>query len=149
MRLPHPLAGRLGSEQHHPLVLVQHQPLDQHQPHERLTQAHAVAQESPAVLAADLHQRPVRLLLVAIELAEHARLRLVPLPCCELAAPEELVQRPGVHVERREFGGVAGDGPQHVGSDVFRRGPVRLESVLELGHLPAALHLDVQLHVAS
>ena len=149
MRLPNALAGRLGSEQHHPLVLVQHEPLDQHQPHERLAQAHPVAQEGPAVLAADLHQRPVRLLLVAIELAEHARLRLVPLPRCELSAPEELVQRPGIHVERRELGGVAGDGPQHVGGDVLRRGPVRLEPVLELGDIPAALHLDVQLHISG
>ena len=149
VRLPHALAGRLGGEQHDPLVLVEHQPLDQHQPHERLAQAHAVAQERPAVLAGDLHQRPVGLLLVAVELAEHARPRLVPLARGELAAPEELVQRPRVHVERRELGGVAGDGPQHIGGDILGGGPVRLEPVLELGHLPAALNLDVQLDVAG
>ena len=41
-------SGRLGDEQRHPLAVVDHQPLDDHQADERLAQAHAVAEESAA-----------------------------------------------------------------------------------------------------
>ena len=128
--LPHSLPSRLGGEQDHPLVLVQHEPLDQHQPHERLAQAHSIAQERSAVLAGDLHQRPVRLLLVAVQMAEHSGPGLVPLTCGEFTTPEELVQSLGIHVEGREIGGVPGDGPQHILSHVLGSSPMGLEPVL-------------------
>ena len=76
VRLPHRLLRGLRREQHDTLALVQDEPLDQHQPDERLAETDAVAEERAAVLAGDLHQRPVRLLLVAVELGEHLRLRL-------------------------------------------------------------------------
>ena len=149
VRLPDPLPRRLRSEQHHPLVLVQHQPLDEHQPHERLAEPNPVAQERPTVAPGDLHQRPVRLPLVAVEMTEHPRPRLVPLARREFPTPEVLVQRLGVHVERGVLGRVAGDGPQHVVAHIGRRSPVHIEPVLKLRHLPAALNLDVQLDVAG
>ena len=77
----------------------------------------------------------------------HSRAGLVPLAGGQLPAPEELVQGLGVDVERGELGGVAGDGPQHVLGDLFGLVPVDVEPVLELGSLPAALDLDVQLDV--
>ena len=101
MRLPDRLLRCLRREQHDPLALVQDEPLDQHQADERLAEADAVAEERAAVLARDLHQRPVGLLLVAVELREHLRLRLVPLAGGDLVAAEELVERLRVDLERR------------------------------------------------
>ena len=63
-------------------------------------------------------------------MAEHAGVGLVPLTCGELAAPEELMQGLGVHVEGREVGGVPGDGPQHILGHVLGCSPVGLEPVL-------------------
>jgi hypothetical protein len=49
---------------------MEHEALDQHEPDEGLAQAHAVAEKGPAVLTGDLHQRPVGLLLVTVQLAK-------------------------------------------------------------------------------
>ena len=144
---PHALLGGFGSEDHHPLVFVKHQPLHQHQPDEGFAQAHAVAEEGSSVLAGDLHQRPVGLSLVLIEVREHPRVGLVPFAGGELPAPEELVEGLGINVEGGELGGVAGDGSQHILGDFFGLFPVDVEPVLELGDFPAALDLDVQLDV--
>ena len=78
-RLPDRLLGGLGREEHDSLALVQDQTLDEHQTDERLAETDAVAEEGPAVLSRDLHQRPVRLLLIAIELGKHLRARLDPI----------------------------------------------------------------------
>ena len=149
MRLPHAFLRRLRGEKHHPPVLVQHETFDEHEPHERLAEPHPVAKERPAMAPGDLHQRPVGLLLVAVEMLEHPRPRLVPLARGEFPAAEVLVQRLGVHVERGVLGRVPGDGPQHVVADIGRCSPVHIEPVLELRHLSAALDLDVQLDVAG
>ena len=101
VRLPDAFLRRLRSEQHDALALVQDQPLDQHQPDEGLAETDAVAEEGAAVLAGDLHQRPVGLLLVAVEPGEHLRAGLVPLGRGQLVAAEELLQRLRVDVERR------------------------------------------------
>src|SRR6266550_2830354 len=60
MWLPDSFLGTLWSEEHHALAIVQDEPLDQHQPDERLTQAYAVAEKSASVLASDVQQRPIR-----------------------------------------------------------------------------------------
>ena len=92
VRLPHPVLGRLGGEQHDALPLVKDEPLDQHQADEGLAETDAVTEERAAVLPGDLHERPVRLLLVAVEVTEHERPPLVPLRGGQLVAPEELLQ---------------------------------------------------------
>ena len=79
VRFPHALLRRLGSEEHHALPFVQHQPLDQHQADEGLTEAHAVAQERAAMLAGNLHERPVGLLLIAVDPGKHFRAGFIPL----------------------------------------------------------------------
>jgi hypothetical protein len=70
--LPDTLLGGLGCEQHDTLAFMQDEALDQHQADERLAQTHAIAQEGATVLPGDLHERPVRFLLVAVEVREHA-----------------------------------------------------------------------------
>ena len=99
MGLPHALLGSLRCEQHDTLALVKDEPFDQHQTDEGLAKTHAVTEERPAVLPGDLHERPVRLLLIAIEVREHARARLVPLGRGQLVPPEELLQGLRVDVE--------------------------------------------------
>ena len=148
MRLPDALLGGLGREQDDALALVQDQALDQHQADEGLAEADAVAEERAAVLAGDLHQRPVGLLLVAVELREHLRASLVPLRRRQLVATEELLQRLRVDVERRDRDGCAAmTVSMIVVGDVGRFVPVRLEPLLELRHLASALDLDVELDV--
>ena len=147
VRLPDALLRRLRSEQHDALALVQDEALDQHQPDEGLAETDAVAEECAAVLARDLHQRPVGLLLVAVELREHLRAGLVPLGRGQLVAAEELLQRLRVDVERRVEARVALDGLDDRVGDVRRLVPVRLEPLLELGDLARALDLDVQFDV--
>ena len=92
--LPYRLLGGLRCEQHDTFALVKDEPLDQHQADEGLAETHAVAEERAAVLPGDLHERPVRLLLVAIEVREHARPCLVPLGRGQLVPAEELLQGP-------------------------------------------------------
>ena len=92
VRLPDALLGRLRGEQDDALALVQDEALDQHQADEGLAEADAVAEERAAVLARDLHQRPVGFLLVAVELREHLRPGLVPLGRGQLVAAEELLK---------------------------------------------------------
>ena len=59
MRLPDRLLRRLRREEHDALALVEDEPLDEHQADEGLAETDAVAEERAAVLAGDLHQRPV------------------------------------------------------------------------------------------
>ena len=110
VRLPHPFPGRLRCEEDDALAFAQHKALDQHQADERLAETHAVAKEGAAVPPGDLHERPVRLLLVAIQLVEHLRTGLVPLGRGELVTPEELLQGLGVDIEGRIAPRVAGNG---------------------------------------
>ena len=67
VRLPYPLLGGLRCEQHDTPALVKDESLDQHQADEGLAKTHAVTEERTAVLPGDLHERPVRLLLIAVE----------------------------------------------------------------------------------
>ena len=99
--LPYPLLGRLRCEQRDTLALVKDEPLDQHQTDEGLAKTHAITKERTAVLPGDLQERPVRLLLIAIEVREHARPCLVPLGRAQIVPPEELLQGFRVDVERR------------------------------------------------
>ena len=80
--------------------LVQDEPLDEHETHERLAETNAIAQEATAMLARDLHQRPVRLFLIAVELREHLRAGFFPLAGRHLMAAKELVQRLRVDIKR-------------------------------------------------
>src|SRR5205814_253957 len=68
VRLPDAFLRRLGREEYYALALVQHKPLDQHQTDKRLAETHSIAKKRAALLARDLHQRPVRLLLVTVDL---------------------------------------------------------------------------------
>ena len=147
VRLPHALFRRLGSEQHHALAFVQHQPLDKHQAHEGLAEANAVAEEGATVLARDLHERPVRLLLVAVDPGKHLRAGLVPLGRGQLVPAEELLQRLRVDVERRVEMRVARDGLDDGVGHLARVVPVLFEPLLELRDLAGALDLDVELDV--
>jgi hypothetical protein len=71
VRLPDTFLCCLGGEQDDALALVQDEALDQHQAYERLAETDAVAEERAAVLAGDLHERPVGLLLIAVDAREH------------------------------------------------------------------------------
>ena len=145
--LPYPLLGRLRCEQCDTLALVKDEPLDQHQTDEGLAETHAVTEERTAVLPGDLHERPVRLLLIAIEVPEHARPCLVPLGRGQLVSPEELLQGLRVDVEWRIQVRMARDRLDDGLGDPARLVPVRLEPLLELRDLAGALDLYVQLDV--
>ena len=147
MRLPYPVFGRLRCEQHDTLALVKDEPLDQHQTDEGLAKTHAVTEERTAVLPGDLHERPIRLLLIAIEVREHARPCLVPLGRGQLVPPEELLQGLRVDVERRIRVRMSRDRLNDGLADHTRFVPVRLEPLLELRDLARALDLDIQLDV--
>ena len=99
------------------------------------------------MLPGDLHERPIRLLLIAIEVREHARPCLVPLGRGQLVPPEELLQRLGVDVERRVEVRMVRDRLDDGLGDLARFVPVRLEPLLELRDLARALDLDVQFDV--
>ena len=79
MRIPNALDRCFRGEQHDPLVLAQHEAFDEHEADKGLAQSDAIAQEGPAVLTGDLHERPVRLSLVLVELVEHLGFCSVPL----------------------------------------------------------------------
>ena len=145
--LPYPLLRGLGCEQHDSPAFVKDEPLDQHQTDEGLAKTYAVTEERAAVLPGDLHERPVRLFLIAIEVREHARPCLVPLGRGQLVSPEELLQGLRVDVEWRISVRMARDGLGDGLGDLFRFVPVRLEPFLELRDLARALNLDVQLDV--
>ena len=71
LRHPNRVLDRLRGEQDDALVLVEDEPLEQHEADEGLAETNAVAQKRPAVLARNAHHRPVGLLLVPIQLGEH------------------------------------------------------------------------------
>ena len=147
MGLPYPLFGGLRCEQRDTLALVKDEPLDQHQADEGLAQAHPVTEECTAVLPGDLHERPVRLLLIAVEVREHARPCLVPLCRGQLVPPEELLQGLRVDVEWRIQVRMAGDRFDDSLGDVSRFVPMYLEPFLELRDLARTLNLDIQLDI--
>ena len=112
-----------------------------------LPRTHSVTEECPAVLPGDLHERPVRFLLIAIEVREHARPCLVPLGRGQLVPPEELLQGLRVDVEWRIQVRMARDRLDYGLSDLARFVPVRFEPFLKLRDLACALDLDVQFDV--
>ena len=147
MGLPYPLLGRLRCEQCDTLTIVKDEPFDQHQTDEGLAETHAVTEERTAVLPGDLHERPVRLLLIAIEVREHARPCFVPLGRGQLVSPEELLQGLRVDVEWRIQVRMARDRLDDGLGDPARFVPVRLEPLLELRDFAGALDLYVKLDV--
>ena len=136
MRLPDGFLRGLWGEQHDALALVQDESFDQHQPDKSLAEADSVAEEGAAMLAGDLHQRPVRLLLIAVDAAEHLRSRLVPLAGRQLVTAEELLQRLRIHIERRVLARLPLDDlatcPAVTSVGIV---PVRLEPLLKLRDL--------------
>ena len=90
LQLGHPdrVLHRLWGEEYDPLVLVQYETFEEHQPDVGLAEADPVAQERPSVLTGDAHHRPVGLLLVAVELWEHLRVMLVPITRSRLQLAE-------------------------------------------------------------
>ena len=145
--VPDRFSSGLRREQDDALPLVQDQAFDEHEAHEGLAEADAVAEERPSVPAGDLQQRPVGLLLVAVETGEHLRLVLVPLAGRQFMAAKVFLQRLGVDLEGREGTHMALDRPDdRVGG---RPGPlpVLLEPVPELRDLAGALDLDIEFDV--
>jgi hypothetical protein len=126
---------------------VQHQSLNEHQANEGLAETDTVAKKRPTVLPRDLHQRPVRLLLVTVDPGEHPRASFVPLGCGQLVSAEELLERFRVNIERRVGAGMALNKPEDVVRHILRVIPVVFEPLLQLGDFAAALHLDVELYV--
>jgi hypothetical protein len=47
---------------------MQDESLGEHKTYERLAESDSIAEEATAVLSCDLHERPVRLFLIAVEL---------------------------------------------------------------------------------
>ncbi len=82
VRLPDTFLRCLGRKEHDALSLVQDEALDQHQAHEGLAETDTVAEERAAVLACDLHERPIGFLLITVDTGEHLRAGLVPLAGC-------------------------------------------------------------------
>ena len=109
MRLPDAFLSGLGSEENDALALVYDEFLDEHQAHERLTEADAVAEECSAVLLGDLEQGPVSFLLVAIQLGEHLGSGLVPFSGGELVPLEVFLEGFRVDFKGGIFLGVALD----------------------------------------
>ena len=99
------------------------------------------------MLAGNLHERPVGLLLIAVDPGKHFRAGFIPLGRRQLVAAEVLLQRLGVHIERRIAVRVARDGLDDRVGDLGRLVPVRLEPFLKLGNLAGALDLDIELDV--
>ena len=126
------------------LALVQDQALDQHETDEGLAETDPIAQEGAAVLPGDLHERPVRLLLVAIEARKHARVGFIPLGRRQFVATEELLQRLRVDVKRRIVMRMARDRVDDGLVDPARLVPVLLEPLLQLRDFARALDLDVE-----
>src|SRR5688500_8436621 len=93
MRLPHTFFRGLGGEEYDALPLMQHQPLDEHESNKGFSETYAIAQKRTAVLSCDLHQGPIRLLLITIDVREHLGTSLVPLSCCQLVTAEEFSKR--------------------------------------------------------
>lgn len=147
LRLPHAFLGRLGRKEHDPLAFMQNEPFDQHQSDEGFAEADAVAEERATMLARDLHERPVGLLLIAVNPREHLRAGLVPLSRSQFVAAEEFLQRLRVDVARRVGVRVARDGLDDGVGDIASIVPVDLEPLLKLRDLTCALDLDVELDV--
>src|SRR5207245_1941537 len=90
VRFPDALFGCLRCKKHDALALMQDEPLDQHQADKGLAEADPVAKKRATMLARDLHEGPVGLLLVAVESRKHSRACLIPLRGRQLVAAEEL-----------------------------------------------------------
>ena len=122
--LPDIIAGRLGDDQDHPLALVNHQPLNQHQADKGLAESDAVAKKGPAVLGGDLQQGVVPFLLILVEDGVHTGLALFPFPGGHLVTAEEFLQGLGIDLEWGIFPDVALDGSENFRRNVFGLVPV-------------------------
>lgn len=128
--LPDAFLGGLGRKEDDALALVQHEALDQHQPHEGLAEADAVAEERAAVLSGDLHERPVSLFLVTVDPREHLRARLIPFGRGQFVAAKELLQCLGIDIEREVLADMAIDGLDDCIGDIGGFFPMRFEPLL-------------------
>ena len=122
-----------------------HEPLDQHQPLERLAEADAVAEECAGILARDVHEIVVAILLVLREAS--VDLRVLPFPFRDglLARLEELVHGAQIDVVGRILPALRLNRLQDGLGDVRRLVPPRLEPLLKL--VDIVLELDVELDV--
>src|SRR5262245_54753973 len=126
---------------------MKHQPLDEHEAHEGLSQADAVAQERTAKLSRDSDEGPVRLLLIPIQAGVDHRLGFVPLSVCDLIAAEKLVEGLCPHVERCVGTSVPFDYGDDVVRHVHRIAPMLVEPFLKLLDVARTLDLNVELDV--
>jgi hypothetical protein len=78
LRQPDALLRALWREEYDVLLLIADQTLYQHESDEGLAQTHAIAEEGAPVLASDVDEGPVRLLLIPIEDTKHLRTVLLP-----------------------------------------------------------------------
>ena len=147
MRFPYAFLGGLGGKQDNPLAFVHDKPFDQHEPDEGLAETDAVTEERAAVLAGDLHQRPVGFLLIAVNFREHQGAGFIPLVGSQFVTAEILLQGLGIDVERGVVIGLAGQGHDDVIGHLAGFVPVRLEPFLQLSNLAPALDLDVEFDV--
>src|SRR5262249_55466609 len=95
----------------------------------------------------DLHQGPIRFLLVTIDPREHLRARLVPLGGGQFVPTEEFVQRLGVNIERRVKPYMARYRLKNEISYVNRFIPVSIKPLLELLDFTRAWDLNVKFNV--
>src|SRR3990172_4805443 len=98
------------------------------------------------MLLRDLEHRPVCLFLVAVEIPEHLRSRLLPFPRCQLMTPEKLVKGFGVNLERCVLSGVSFQDLQELGDHILRLIPVLFVPLLECVD-GRANNLNVELNV--
>lgn len=89
-RFPDILPGRLRREEHYPLALAHHHPLQQHEPDKGFAQTHAVTEKGAVVLLGDMDQILIGILLILVEHAEDAGRLLVPHVRGESLALEQL-----------------------------------------------------------
>src|SRR5262245_12041437 len=101
VRLPYSLPGCLGREKNYPLSLMQDQPFDQHEAHERFSKAHAITKTCTPMLASNLHEGAIGFFLVAVNSRKHLRATLIPLARCQLVAAEEFLKCFRIDLKRR------------------------------------------------
>ena len=145
--VPDGLPGCLRGEENHALVLLEDESFDQHETDVRLAQADPVAKERSAESSTDVEQRPVGVVLVAVQFREHLRGVLFPDGCGLVMPFEEFPQCSGVDVEGGECLVVPLHDLEYRVGDVGGVVPVLLVPALELGHLRTAFELDVEFDV--
>ena len=146
-RFPNRLAPRFRNDEQHLLALKLYKAFNQHQTHEGLAKAHAIAQKRTAKLTAYFQQCAVAISLVLVEDGVHPRVVALPITGCLFVVAEILLQRFGVHLKWQVFTGVPFDDLEHIGRNVFGLIPMRLVPLLQFFDLSAQLH--VQFNVAG